>query len=204
MEKEVSRIGVYLAMITESLMVVNMVTIVQGIIQDDNLADARSVDPLDITPPQCTRPVKPKAKNAEWDDTAWQEDVEWQDYTWETEEYEASKGKKGKGKKSKPKGKLKGKGTPRSIAPRPAQSQTPRSDRPHPKAKPDARSCMADDFLFALMSTKSKPTWRHSTWNGTDYMICTVVEPQKKLPIFKLQCKTMVSVTSRSNCSLWT
>ena len=36
-----------------------------------------------------------------------------------------------------------------------------------------------------MMSTKSKPTWRHSTWNGTDYMICTVVEPQKKLLVFR-------------------
>ena len=35
------------------------------------------------------------------------------------------------------------------------------------------------------MSTKSKPTWRHSTWNGIDYMICTVADPQKKLPVFK-------------------
>ena len=47
---------------------------------------------------QCTGPVKPKAKSAEWDETTWQqeEEVEWQDSQWETEEYEASKGKKGK------------------------------------------------------------------------------------------------------------
>ena len=38
---------------------------------------------------------------------------------------------------------------------------------------------MADDFLLAMITTKSKPTWRYSTWNGEDYMICTVVEPQK-------------------------
>ena len=44
---------------------------------------------------------------------------------------------------------------------------------------------MTNDFLFAMMSTKSKPTWRHSNWNGTDYMICTVAEPQKKLLVFK-------------------
>ena len=113
---------------------------------------------------QYTRPVKPKAKNAEWDDTTWQQaEVEWQESTWKTEEYEASKGKKGKGKRSKSKGKSKEKGTPRSIAPRPSQSQPARSDRPHPKAQPEARSCMTNDFLFAMMSTKSKPTWRHST-----------------------------------------
>ena len=35
------------------------------------------------------------------------------------------------------------------------------------------------------MSTKSKPTWRYSAWNGVDCMICTVIEPQKKLPVFK-------------------
>ena len=44
---------------------------------------------------------------------------------------------------------------------------------------------MTNDFLFAMMSTKSKPTWRHLTWNGTDYMICTVADPQKKLPVFQ-------------------
>ena len=44
---------------------------------------------------QCTKPVKPKAKNAEYDENAWHEDVEWQESTWETEEYEASKGERG-------------------------------------------------------------------------------------------------------------
>ena len=45
---------------------------------------------------------------------------------------------------------------------------------------------MTNDFLFAMLTTKSKPTWRHSTWNGIDDMICTVAEPQKKLPVFKV------------------
>ena len=36
-----------------------------------------------------------------------------------------------------------------------------------------------------MMNTKSKPAWRHSTWNGVDYMICTVADQQKKLPVFK-------------------
>ena len=44
---------------------------------------------------------------------------------------------------------------------------------------------MTNDFFFAMMSTKSKPTWKHSHWKGTDYMICTVAEPQKKLPVLK-------------------
>ena len=44
---------------------------------------------------------------------------------------------------------------------------------------------MTSDFLFAMMNTKSKPTWRHSNWKGTDYMVCTVADPQKKLPVFK-------------------
>ena len=44
---------------------------------------------------------------------------------------------------------------------------------------------VTNDFLFAMMSMKSKPTWRHSSWIGTDYMICTAAEPQKKLPVFK-------------------
>ena len=41
------------------------------------------------------------------------------------------------------------------------------------------RSCVADGFLFAMMSTKSKPTWRHATWNSADYMVCNRVEPQR-------------------------
>ena len=40
-------------------------------------------------------------------------------------------------------------------------------------------------FLLAMMTTKSKPTWRHATWNSADYMVCTIAEPQKKLPVFK-------------------
>ena len=35
------------------------------------------------------------------------------------------------------------------------------------------------------MNTKSKPAWRHSTWDDVDYVICTVAEPQKKLPVFR-------------------
>ena len=134
---------------------------------------------------QCTRPVKPKAKSAEWDETTWQqEEAEWQDPTWEIDEYEASKVKKGKGKGSKPKEKSKGKSAQRPITPRPAQSQSS-GDRSQPKPKPEARSCMTSDFLFAMMSTKSKPAWRYSTCNGMDYMICTVAERQKKLSVFK-------------------
>ena len=122
--------------------------------------------------------MKPKAKQAEWDESVgdWAE-IEWQDDPGENEEYEAQKGKKGKGKGSKSKGKSKGKTTPKSIAPRPTQSSPAKNDRSQPKTKPEARSCMTNDFLFAMMSTKSKPTWRHSTWNDADYMICTVERP---------------------------
>ena len=35
---------------------------------------------------------------------------------------------------------------------------------------------MTNDFLFAMISTKSKPTWRHSAWDGVDYVICTVID----------------------------
>ena len=57
---------------------------------------------------QCTRPVKPKAKNAEWDDSTWHyEDDVWRDAQWEFEEYEAFKGTKGKGKDLSLKGSLK-------------------------------------------------------------------------------------------------
>ena len=107
----------------------------------------------------------------------WQEEVEWQEQSWETEDYETSKGKKGKGKRSE--------GHAEIDHTKTVSDQTPRNDRTQPKAKRETRSCMTNDFLFAMMSTKSKPTWRHSHWNGTGYVICTVAEPQKKLPIFK-------------------
>ena len=101
---------------------------------------------------QCSRPVKPKAKNAEWDDSTWSyEEDEGHDNQWESEEYEASKGKKGKGKGSKPKGKSKGKNAPRSIAPRPTQSSPAKNERSQPKSKSEARSCMTNDFLFASL-----------------------------------------------------
>ena len=59
---------------------------------------------------QCTHPVKPKAKNAEWDESNWYgEEDEWHDPSrgvWGVWGVQRSKGKKGKGKGSKPKGKV--------------------------------------------------------------------------------------------------
>ena len=40
------------------------------------------------------------------------------------------------------------------------------------KLSPEARSCVADGSLFAMMTTKSKPTWRHVTWNSADHTVC--------------------------------
>ena len=130
---------------------------------------------------QCTRPVKPKAKNAEWCESTWHyEDDEWHDTQWESEEYEATKGKKGKGKGSKPKGSPKAR-MRRDLSLQGCrrlhlQEVIDRNPKPNPKH-------VHDDFLFAMMSTKSKPTWRHSTWNGIDYMICTVADPQKNASV---------------------
>ena len=36
-----------------------------------------------------------------------------------------------------------------------------------------------------MMSTELRPAWRHTTWNSADYIVRTVAEPQKKLPLFK-------------------
>ena len=121
--------------------------------------------------------MKPKAKNAEWDEPNW-----WYGEDDELHDYRRPRGRKEKGKDPSLKA---SKNVPRSITPRPSQSSSSKGDQSQPKAKPEARSCMTSDFLFAMMSTKYKPTWRHSTWNGSDYMICTVAEPQKKLPVFK-------------------
>ena len=118
---------------------------------------------------QCTRPVKP-AKNAEYDENAWQEDVEWQEFKWETEEYEASKGKKEKGRSRTRRGSRRARVLRDLSLP----------DQLQPRLL-EAIDLMRGGLLsIAMMSTKSKPTWRHSTWYGADYMICTVVEPSMK------------------------
>ena len=129
-------------------------------------------------------------KHAEYDeDATWNEPTEWdeswQAYAWENEEYEAATGQEGRGKRSKPNEKSKGKSTPRSITPRPAQNQNARPDRPQPKPKPEARSHVPDGYLFAMMTTQIKPTWRHTTWDSRRYMVCALDEPQRKLPAFE-------------------
>ena len=85
---------------------------------------------------QCTRPVKSKAKHAEYDESVgeWGE-PDWQEDQCENEEYEVQKVKKGKGKGSKPKGKSKGKTTPRSIAPRSTQSSPTKNEPSPPQAQ---------------------------------------------------------------------
>ena len=134
-EKEDSRTGVYLATTTGSLRIAFMVITVQGIIQGDSQEDARSVDPLDITPLNAPDQLSRRRGMPSMSRTLGKR---------------MSNGKSLHGRlrstkppkaRSKPQGKSKGKSTPRSITPRPAQTQTPLSDRPHPKAKPEARIC---------------------------------------------------------------
>ena len=55
---------------------------------------------------------------------------------------------------------------------------------PNPVSNPKHAQPGQVTSIFAMLSTKSMPTWRHSTWDGVDYMICTVIDPQKKLPVF--------------------
>ena len=136
---------------------------------------------------QCTRPVKPKAKNADWDESTWHyDDDEWHDAQWESKSMKRLRERKEKGKdlsiKESPKARMR---QGLSLQCRRRLHSSSKGDRSQPKAKPEARTCMTNDFLFAMMSTKSKPTWRHSTWNGIDYVICAAAEPQKKPPVFK-------------------
>ena len=155
---------------------------------------------------QCNRPVKPKAKNVEWEESTsgppgpMRMRSAMNNSNGSRRSMRHLRERKGKGKGSRPKGKSKGKNPPRSITPRPSQSSLSKGDRSQPKPKHEARSCMTKDFLFAMMSTKPKPTWRHSTWSGTDYMICTVAEPQKKLPVFTAR---KWSLASDSRVSLY-
>ena len=184
MEKEGSRIGVYLAMNIGNQMVVNMVIIVQSIIQDDSQEDVQFVDQLVITLLNVLVQSSRRPRMLSGMTLLSKRMSNGRTRRGRLRSTKLQKARRQR-KKLKSKGNSKGKGPPRSVTPTPTQSQTPQNDRPQPKAKPEARSCMTDDFLFAMMSAKSKPTWRHSNWNGIDYMICTVVEPQKKLPIFK-------------------
>ena len=154
------------------------------------LLDAPSVAQQSTTPRK--RPIEPKSKNVECDEEqnlgasqdTW--DDHWQEYSWDTKEHEAAKRIRAKvRKRSNSKGKSKGKGTPRSKTPRPALAQNGRQERSLPKPKPEARSRTSDGYLFAMMSSKSKPTWRRTSWDSTDYMVCTIAEPPKQLPVFK-------------------
>ena len=172
--KEVSRIGDKHAVIIGDQTDAVSDTIAPNIIPVDSLADVQSAVQQDSTPHnvEAQRTTKYEA------DSAWHAEAEWEEHQLlETEEYEASKGKNVEGKRSKSKGKSKGKSTPRPTTLRPAKAQNPQSDRPPPKPKPEARSCVAEGYMFAMMSTKSKPTWRHATWGSTDYMVCTVADP---------------------------
>ena len=181
MARMASRNGDHLVMTIGSTVGVHRDIIAPSIIQGNSHADVQSAAQLVMLHPSAA--VQSNPKNVEWEEPTWSYDgEEWHDTQWEWEEYEASKGKKGKGKGSKTKGRSKGKNTLRSITPRPSQSSPSKGDRSQPKPKPEGTLRMTNEFLFAMISTKSKPTWRHSTWNGADYMICTVAEPQKKLP----------------------
>ena len=97
MAKAGSLTGEHHMMIIGSQAVAHKDTIVPSIIHGDSRCAICGSTRHNTS--QCTRPAKPKAKNAEWDDSTWHyQDDEWYDAQWESEEYEASKGKKGKGK----------------------------------------------------------------------------------------------------------
>ena len=77
-----------------------------------------------------------------------------------------SKVRREKGKARSPKASLKG----RLHRNRLLQGRHSLHRRRMSDPKPEARSCMTNDFLFAMMNTKSKPTWRHSIWDDADYI----------------------------------
>ena len=55
-----------------------------------------------------------------------------------------------------------------------------------PKPRTDAKSASASsDYLFATIERHLKPMWRKQQWEGDEYMVCTVADPQKKIPVFK-------------------
>ena len=139
---------------------------------------------------QCTRPVKLKAKNAEWDDSTWHyEDDERHDTQWEFEEYEASKGKKGKGKGSKPKGSPKVR-MRRDLSLQGRQSPHPRKvTDPNPKPNPKHVHAwqMTSSSPWCLQSLSQHGDTRHvmemSTW-------CVLSSSNRKR---SCQCSKLVS-----------
>ena len=83
------------------------------------------------------------------------------------------------------------------------------SNRQSPK--PEARSCVADGFLLAMMTTKYKPTWRHATWNSIDYMLCTrhrtaeeapcmFFRPQHRVALYGHHAKSMKNFILHFDC----
>ena len=182
--KEATRIGVYHVVTTGSRKVVNTDTIVLDIIPDDNQADVQYVGPLDTIPLSAPDQSSRRRRMSSMMRTLGKKTSNGRNLHGRLKSTKLLKARKEKERSRSRKESLRA----RVLRDRLLQDQI----KPRHlamidliPAKPETRSCVADDFLFAMMSTKSKPTWRHSTWNGEDYMICTVVEPQKKLPVFK-------------------
>ena len=142
---------------------------------------------------QCTRPVKPKAKSAEYD---------------ENMGMKTSNGKRLHGRlkstkllrvrKAKERSRSQ-KGSPRARALRDLSHRDLLKARLLEMTDPIPKPNQANDFLFAMMSTKSKPTWRHSTWNGEDLHRHRTAEEAPSV-----QTRKVVSGIPKSNRVLWT
>ena len=113
---------------------------------------------------QCTRPVKPKAKNAEWDEaTSQQDEVEWQESTWETEEHEASKGKKAKVRDQSPRVNLQARVHRDRLHPDQRSLNLPEETDPNPKPNPK--------HVLAWQMTSSSPWCLESLSQHRDILI---------------------------------
>ena len=170
--KAESLIGVHRAMTTGSLTVAHKDTIVQGTIQGDSQDDVH----LWLYSPLCFSMhtfSQAQSQECRVGCTAWQQ--------------EESNGKSSRGRpksmklprarKEKVRGRSR-KASPRerahrdrSCTPRPSQIQPSRSDRPQPKAKPEA-PLVRPMTSSSYVSTKSKPTWNtpmgkaQTTWSA--------------------------------------
>ena len=175
-EKVESRIDDNHAVTIRSQMDANMDTSVQNTIPGDNQADVRFAVQLETIHHRVHDLWSPKQRTSEYD--------------------EAPMGRQKPNGKSKP---LKGKSTPRSITPRPTQSQTPRTDKAHPKLKPKLdRAWQMVSYLQWQPSASPHGDMRH----GIQLTMCL----HRRWTAEEAPCSQawqMVNQCSTSNRSLW-
>ena len=118
------------AMIIGSQAVAHKVIIVQSITRGDSQEDVRSAVLPDTPTSQCTRPVKPKAKNAEWDESMGDgESLSGKMINARMKSMRPRKARKVKGKAPNLRASLRGRLHRSLLLPKPTQSSSTKNER---------------------------------------------------------------------------